>query len=348
MLAPECAIGRKLAGGDEKAPRYVIEDVRRRWSEWDLGPTPSKLTTVMLAGGQSPLNKVVLLAFSDDQREVGLAVKLPRVDEAERALEHESSALRAISRTAVPRHVEIPRVVASGRFADLLVVAETPVFGTPVLDLLDTRSFREIAFNLSDVLARWIPEQGLTDPMGYWDRVVEPVFERFTTRCHTVIEDWFVLALRQSMHALPPLPLVPEHRDCSPWNVLVTSAGGFALLDWESAEPSGLPGLDLIYFLANAAFYLDGTLGSGEELSTYRHLLSNHSPLASTFHRTMARYCQQTRIDPTVVQTLRAFTWMVHAPGECDRIAALDPRLDAAQSAHRSVLLSLWREEVDR
>jgi hypothetical protein len=46
------------------------------------------------------------------------------------------------------------------------------------------------------------------------------------------------------------------------------------------------------------------------------------------------------------VPTLRAFTWMVHAPAECDRIASSRPRLGASDVARRSVFLSLWLEEV--
>ena len=59
------------------------------------------------------------------------------------------------------------------------------------------------------------------------------------------------------------MPETFEHRDCSPWNLLVTTSGELAVLDWESAEQNGLPAIDLVYFLAYLAFFMDGAMKTG-------------------------------------------------------------------------------------
>ncbi|MBZ0267543.1 aminoglycoside phosphotransferase family protein, partial [bacterium] len=45
------------------------------------------------------------------------------------------------------------------------------------------------------------------------------------------------------------LPTVLSHGDPGVWNLLVTRGDHVAVLDWENAEPRGLPLWDLLYFL---------------------------------------------------------------------------------------------------
>src|SRR5436190_718658 len=78
---------------------------------------------------------------------------------------------------------------------------------------------------------------------------------------------------RARLAALGDLPLVCEQRDFSPWNVLIAADGALVVLDWESAETEGLPGMDLIYFLAYLAFFLDGAMESGRFRESYRAAL---------------------------------------------------------------------------
>src|SRR4029077_16905921 len=91
---------------------------------------------------------------------------------------------------------------------------------------------------------------------------------------------------------LDHLPVTVEHRDCSPWNVLLTPAGDPVLLDWGAAQPAGLPGLDLVYFLANCAFVLDGALESGRTRETYAQLLDPATPHGRVAAAQIAEYTQ--------------------------------------------------------
>jgi hypothetical protein len=55
-----------------------------------------------------------------------------------------------------------------------------------------------------------------------------------------------------------PLPAFLEHRDFAPWNLKRLSGGGLVLLDWEWAEPNGLPWQDACRY-----FYIQDALFSG-------------------------------------------------------------------------------------
>jgi glycosyltransferase involved in cell wall biosynthesis len=183
-------------------------------------------------------------------------------------------------------------------------------------------------------------------PSAYWDRIVEPVLADFETRFGRVVDHDALHESRQALRSLPSLPITPEHRDCSPWNVLVTTNGRLGFLDWESAEPAGLPVLDAVYYLSNATFFIDGTLRSGRERETYAKMLQPTTKTGRVFTEAMDLYCKKTGIDPSVVPILRRFTWMVHAAGEHDRIMSVQRELSADDAARRSTFLSLWLEEV--
>ncbi|MEP2777053.1 MAG: hypothetical protein ABJQ29_12735 [Luteolibacter sp.] len=48
------------------------------------------------------------------------------------------------------------------------------------------------------------------------------------------------------------LPLLPSirHGDLARWNLLTTETGELKVLDWEWGEPDGMPGIDLVHFIA--------------------------------------------------------------------------------------------------
>ena len=102
---------------------------------------------------------------------------------------------------------------------------------------------------------------------------------------------------REALGPLGDLPIVCEQRDCSPWNIVIGSDGSPALLDWESAEPDGLPGLDLVYFLANSAFVLDGALDSGTTRESYAALLAPDSPHGRVAAESLATYAAAVGLD---------------------------------------------------
>jgi hypothetical protein len=345
LLAPTCAIARRPSPDDD--PRSLTDELLHRWASWSLGPTPRSLSCLMLTGGRSRLNKVVVLVFADGEDEPRGGVKLARVPESEGALRREVSALRRVADRPVPVTADIPRVVFCDRLAGTLAVGETPVTGQPISTVLTADVHRKLALRVTDLVATLGLDGAPVAPVTYWERLVEPVLGDFRARFGVVNADAHA-SVRQALLALPSLTLVAEHRDCSPWNVLVTDDDKLALLDWESAEPEGLPLLDLVYYLSHATFFVDRTLGSGGERASYARLLDATSNSGRVFAEAIARYCAATGLDASAVDALRRFTWMVHAGGEHDRIMAVHPELEPDEAARRSLFLQLWLEDVGR
>jgi hypothetical protein len=297
------------------------------------GARPIEASRIMCTPGRSELNKVILFEIPEDDGEPQLVIKFPRTAEAEAGLKREAAALRAIALRPVAAVAHIPRCIFCEPQASSLALGETVIWGKPVIDLLGRNEYRPLAVRVADMLAELADGAVCVSTDEWWPRLGAPVVrdfrKKYCRRTDAAVLDRIVEQLR----ALPPLPIIPEQRDCSPWNVLTEKSGRLAILDWESAEPNGLPGLDLMYFLAHAAFASDRLIGSGREPEAYRKLIARAEPYGPTFFEIVDRYAAAVSVDAAALHALRPFMWMLHAVGEYDRGGSL--------------FVQLWRADID-
>jgi hypothetical protein len=155
-----------------------------------------------------------------------------------------------------------------------------------------------------------------------------------------------VQATRAILATLCDLPLVCEQRDFSPWNVLLGNAGELVILDWESAEPCGLPLLDLIYFLTYLMFFLDGAMESQRFTESYRALLDPTTLTGRIVAECQQRYLTCVGLDASVVRPLRLLTWLIHSRSEYQRFAAEAAGAPDPADLRRSLFVRLWEEEL--
>jgi len=180
----------------------------------------------------------------------------------------------------------------------------------------------------------------------WWDQLIEATVGEFERNFGRVIDLAKIQTTRAILATLCDLPLVCEQRDCSPWNILIADDGGLVILDWESAEPRGLPMLDLVYFLTYLIFFLDGALESKRFTESYRTLLD-----PATFTGRIVADCQQiymdcVGLDPIVLRPLRLLTWLIHSRSEYQRFVAESAGQPDPTDLRRSLFVSLWEEEL--
>jgi hypothetical protein len=153
-------------------------------------------------------------------------------------------------------------------------------------------------------------------------------------------------AARALFAGVPDLTSAFELRDCSPWNLLVAPDGGLGLLDWEGAEAQGTPLADLTYFLAYAAFFVEGTMHTGREPGSYRRMLDHGTPSGTIHAESVARYCAATGLAPDAVPALRLFCWLSHAR-TAEALRSSGPSGPTARF-DADLFLALAREELRR
>ena len=218
--------------------------------------------------------------------------------------------------------------------------------GSPLIERLTPETFEELATTVT----RWLIElacgQEPQAPEGWRERLVGARLRAFERDFAQVLPADLPKRLDQSLSSLGPLPIVPEHRDCSPWNVVLDENGAPGLHDWESAEPRGLPGLDLAYFLANCAFVLDGALDSGRTWESYERLRDPSTPYGAIAARCEAEYREALGLGHTDLVRLRLLAWLIHSASDRTHLAMESGDTPDTEALRASTYLGLIEAEL--
>lgn len=343
---PESVAAPRVSPGERDMNHSPLSMIRARWPTWDFGPTPSTLSLLLLTGGPRSISKIVALVFADSEREPALAVKMARVPESVPALAREAATLRALQVLQPDRRRGVPRVLFCDEHAGLLAVGETALTGVPLSTIVGEANYRDIALKATGWLADFAGRPGPAAPSNWWDRLVEPLLADFGDAFGPVVDRAMLNETRAILSALGPLPLVCEHRDFSPWNVLMDATGELVVLDWESSEREGLPALDLVYFLAYLSFFVDGSMRSGHLRESYRASLDPTTRAGSVRRECLRRYAGQTGIDPAALKPLCLLVWLLHSRSEYGQFLADTAGKPTEAQLRHSAFLGLWEEEL--
>jgi hypothetical protein len=102
------------------------------------------------------------------------------------------------------------------------------------------------------------------------------------------------------------LPLVFEHGDLCHPNIFLLKDGGAGVVDWELAEPFGLPTYDLFFFLTYATFAWYRAHSAGNYLPAFRLAFFGHEAWARPYVET---YAGQLRLPSDALTPLFVLCW---------------------------------------
>jgi glycosyltransferase involved in cell wall biosynthesis len=298
---------------------------------------------LLLTGGHRSINKAVGLVFEEGGEKPTAAVKFARVAEAEPGLKHEAEVLRRLGRER--RDLEgVPRLRGEGRRAGRLAVVEEVVEGSPMLQVLNRGNFAELTRGVTALLIEL--GRGGGEDGGWRRRLVDEPLASFERSFGPVLADGEMAAVRSLLDGLGEVPSACEHRDCSPWNILLSADNAPVLLDWESAEPEGLSGLDLVYFLANCAFVLDGAIESGRTRESYARVLDPGTPYGRVAAAAIDEYCSALEIRPEDFHRLRLLCWIVHSRSDYRHLELEAGAPPSAEALRGAMFAGLVEEEI--
>ena len=327
-----------------RLPRSVAVTIDDCWEEWGLGRRPAAYRTALVTGGSDDVNKVVALVFPTGGRRPSLVVKFARIAPAIAGMQREAMMLtRLEQRTGKP--VEgVPRLLVElPALSNALV--ETYVPGVAMTTQLTEKTFAQLASAATGWLSELAGGVVRSESSNWWQRIAEPALERFDRVHGRNVDPALLRDTVDRLQSLAAFPLVPEHRDFAPWNLLVSEGGKLGVLDWESGEPDGLPFLDLVYFLAYLAFDLENAIAFRRPVETYRSLLDERTTVGGVGTECMSRYAAAFALRDADLPALRLLTWLLHATSDA---RALEP-VPASPGADRGALfLALWEEEARR
>ena len=347
LLVPLSVVARKESPQLDFASVSISAEhpMKDQWSA--ISPQGSNF--LMWTGGHRSINKVILYQFLSGEKLPSLVIKLPRTPEASLSLVHEAHVLTALHSRYPEAATRAPQVLFTHELVDMHALAETPLFGQPLYSVMQPDNALQLALDVATWLADLVEKDQPPNPRSeWWDELVEPVLHDFENAFSSVLDVSAILNIREILNRLPDLPGAFEHRDCSPWNLLVTDRGELAVLDWESAKPDGLPALDLFYFLAYLGFFLDGAMQNGKLIHSFRKAFDPRTFMGELYLACTERYIERTGLDPSSLAPLRLLAWLVHSRSEVRRLFEDSNREPRPEDLRHSLFYNLVLEEVAR
>lgn len=332
----------RRGGPPSPPPRYLCTIAQ------EAGIDISSCAWGLSARGEYASRKVLIFLFdrfSEGQRP-SYVVKMVRDPIYNARLENEQRGLLLLRDKAIQHGEALPQVAFSGYHSGRMILGETAIHG---------RAFREQTTATAycphfHAAVDWLTQLGAAtaDPAAARSEQVARrlgvLFNRFaqiydvSPRERAFLNGQIATIARNQDR----FPVVFQHGDPGPWNVLITPTGRVAFLDWEANEPTGMPLWDLFYFMASYCVGAARALRIHDSLKGFAHQFLGDSPVSRMVVESVARYCQQTALSAELVQPLFYTCWMHRALKESTRRAS-----DELERGHYMRLLRLCIERRD-
>jgi len=163
--------------------------------------------------------------------------------------------------------------------------------------------------------------------------------DRLIERSRTIVQP-----LQQS-----DIPLLFEHGDLSSPNILIDGEASIGVVDWELANPKGLPAADLFFFLTYMAFAQKAAKRLKEYLQAFHKAFFGRQAWARSH---VVNYAQQLQLSPEWLKPLFVLCWARYVSGLVFR---LDTMSDSAIAFEQSTepwlrqnrYFALWKHTLE-
>ena len=272
-------------------------------------------------GGYSS-RKVVFFLFPPGETQLKYVAKLPRSAEHNARLENEHRALSALDEASVDLNGAVPKPAFFGSHGQLTVLGQTAIHGRPFAAATTWAADCAVARSVLETLTRLGASTTSLAISGEVADSMRSLYEKFQAVYRlTGRQQAFLKSQIDQLATGLSLPTVFQHGDPGTWNVLVTTAGNPALLDWEAAETRGVPLWDLFYFLRSYGVGAARAAGAGNNLKAcHRHFIAG-SQLSGMIRDAVAQYCEAIAVPPILVGPLFYSCWMHRALKEATRLS---------------------------
>ena len=286
-----------------------------------------KLSALTLTPRFRASSHVVSLILAKGQTAPVLVAKVPRLANATTSLEREVGNLRQVQRLRPEGFTSIPRVVAFETYCGYPVLVETAIVG-PLMDPPFVRRQRD---RCCQAVIDWLVALQRTEGDGYaadpsargvewYQRLIEQPLHYFDTYFPLSEQERQLLTRTRHLAASLQdygLPLVFEHGDLSHPNLMLLPNNKPGVVDWELAEPYGLPASDLFFFLTYAAFAMHKARESERHLPAFKSAFFGRSPWTQRYIR---QYVSQLQLPVETLTPLFVVTWLRYVVGLLQRL----------------------------
>ncbi|GEM_PF-648454 len=277
----------------------------------------SRLSCVMMTPRFRASSHVIVFVLAAGRTEPVLVVKLPRLPGDNDRLDREVANLHVANRARAEDDASIPRVIAYEDFHQHRLLIETAVPGRPMSPAI-VRMQPELC---TEAPASWLLNLHLASAIrgakheDWFERLVENPLQQLKKMLPVSADDGRLID--QTLAMLYPfrdseVPLVMEHGDFSAPNILQDENGRAGVVDWELAEPQGLPAADLFFFLTYIAFARQNARKNADYLKAFQQAFFGPKAWACPY---VARYRERLNLAPELMAPLFVATWGRYVAG---------------------------------
>jgi hypothetical protein len=281
------------------------------------------------ARGDYSSRKVLFYLFGQEDNGTdglgtGCVVKLVRDTIYNYRLENEYQALLLLEHNKFAVNQSVPQVKFFGYHKELAVLGESMIAGEPFRKQTGATADCPYFQNGLDYLlelAAFTSNSSAASPVRV-SEALEVLLSRFlqiykiSPRHRAFLED----QIESIKNDCSDFPLVFQHGDPGTWNALVTPSGRVTFLDWEAAEPQGLPLWDLFYFIRSYSVGVARSHGVHARIEGFDQQFLCDSPLSRSVISTIKDYSQRIALSEKLVEPLFYTCWMHRALKESTRL----------------------------
>ncbi len=288
------------------------------------GTTVEGLRWAFAAPGEHSSQKALFFLFDDADVQPRSVVKITRDGSHNPRLENEWQALGLLQERGIGDERTRPSPLFLGHHAGLAVLGETAITGTPFVE--QTEASHECPH--ARRVAEWLLALGVStahapaDPCLVVSRL-RAVLERFDELYRPDRETSRLLSDQMAALAgsADALRLVFQHGDPGPWNIVVTPDGRPGFLDWEAADPDGMPLWDLFHFVRSFGLAVSQKAGRRDPGRSFADQILAESGVNGLLVETTNRFCAETGVSTRLVEPLFYLCWVHRAVKEASRLS---------------------------
>lgn len=298
----------------------ILTFLAKNWERLNLKRfgDPAHLSCVMMTPRFRASRHVICFILAGDRVEPELVVKLPRLPGDNERLDREVANLHVANRARAEDDKSIPRVVAYEDYHEHRLLIETAVPGRPMSPAIVRR---QPELCIESTLAWLLDLQQATvdstprDARDWFERLVEQPLHQFKALLPQAAEE--ARLVDQTLALIRPLRehtmlLAMEHGDFSSPNILQDANGRVGVVDWELAEPKGLPVADLFFFLTYVAFARQNARKNADYLKAFQQAFFGPKAWAGSY---VTRYRERLNLAPEMLAPLFVVTWGRYVAG---------------------------------
>ena len=311
------------------------------------------VSTLVLTPGFRASSNVILLMFTESKAQPVLVAKVSRLPGDNSELRSEAENLEKVQSVRQGGFNSIPRLVTLSENDDHSFLVETMLNGA----LMSPATVRQRGVACTEAVLDWLTELGVatTSPSamhhGWFERLVAEPTDRLRHALPLSTKEDQLLRRSDEATALlacHDIPLVFEHGDPSDPNLLTMEDGNVGVVDWELAQASSLPTLDVFFFLTYVAFSQRRAKKPAEYLAAFNEAFFEPSAWAVPY---VMRYAKSVGIAKECLTPLFVLCWVRY-------LAKLTRRLNPGKSnslpsetldwLRANRYYSLWKHAVER